>query len=126
MPEPTGTRSLVVIVDDDSSLRRALRRGLRGEGYDVEVLASAGELLAFRWPAQPTCLVVDVHLPDLSGLELLRRIAARDPPVPVVVVTGDPDPKLEEQALRYGAAAFLRKPFDGERLLAEIHRALGL
>jgi len=110
-------------VDDDSSIRRSLSRLLRLAGFDVKALASAGELLACEWPARPACLVIDIHLPDINGLVLLQEPSI-DSQIPVIVLTGDPDPELRTQALQQGAAAFLNKPFDNEQLLQAIRCAL--
>lgn len=117
-------------MDDDPSIRRGLYRLLRSAGLSVEVFAGAAELLARELPVHPACLVLDVHLSgtnghsDTNGLDVLRRIHAADSSLPVLVVSGDTDPRLRERALRAGATAFLLKPLDEERLLEEIHRAL--
>jgi FixJ family two-component response regulator len=124
MRSESESRPLVVIVDDDPSVRRALSRCLRAAGLEVEALASAGELLAYEWPAQPACLVIDIHLPDMDGLALLRCLAGRRSRVPVVVITGDLDPELRSEALRQGAAGFLTKPYDEGQLLETIRGAL--
>jgi FixJ family two-component response regulator len=115
---------LVVVMDDDPSIRRALERLLRSAGLSVETFASAAELLARASPLRPTCLVLDIHLPDMNGLDVLRRITAVDRDLPVLIVTGALRPELREQALQAGAAAFLSKPFDEDQLLEEIRRAL--
>jgi FixJ family two-component response regulator len=117
---------LVVIVDDDRSVRLSWGRLLRAAGLDVKLFASAAELLAFEWPDRAFCLVVDLHLPDMEGLELLRRSKERDPELPVIVVTGDLAPELRVRALQGGAAAFLLKPSEDRALLREIGRALGV
>lgn len=125
MRDHSETRPLVVIVDDDVRVRRALSRYLRLAGFEIAALANAGELLAYEWPARPACLVIDVHLPDMNGLALLSRIREANPRLPVVAITGDTDPDMKRQALWQGAAAFLTKPFAGDRLVAEIRAALG-
>lgn len=117
-------------MDDDPSIRRALGRLLRAAGLSVEVFAGAAELLARELPVRPVCLVLDVHLSEknghsgMTGLDVLRRLLATDQNLPVLVVSGDTDPDLQERALQAGAAAFLLKPFDEERLLEEVQRAL--
>lgn len=118
------TRQLVGVVDDDSSIRKALSRLLRAGGLGVEVFASAGEFLAFEWPVRPACLVIDIRLPDMSGLSLLRQIVATEPDTAVVILTGDADPQLKVQALQAGAAAFLTKPFDELLFLDRIRQAI--
>ena len=110
-------------MDDDPSIRRALDRLLRSAGMCVEAFASEAELLARESPVQPACLVLDVHLSDMNGLDVLRKIVAADHGgLPVLVLTGDTDPKLREQAFQAGAAAFLTKPFDEDQLLEEVRR----
>lgn len=124
MPLSEAQPSLVVVVDDDPSIRRALDRLLRSAGLSVETFASAAELFARESPVQPMCLVLDIHLSDSNGLDVLRRIIAADQGFPVLIITGELDPKLREQALQAGASAFLIKPFDEDQLLKEVHRAL--
>jgi len=122
--EPYPARPLVVVVDDDPSIRRALARLLRSASLEVEAFGSAGELLACNGSLQPACLVVDVHLPDMNGISLLRELVAAEPARPVVMITGDRDPELRLRALQAGAAAVLIKPFDEGQLLDEVRRAL--
>ena len=111
-------------MDDDPSIRRALERLLRSAGLVVESFASETEFLARESPVRPACLVLDIHLSDANGLDVLRRILAAEQDLPVLVLTGDMDPKLRERALQAGAAAFLTKPLDEDRLLEEVQRAL--
>src|SRR3954468_13005315 len=124
MLEPSTARPLVVVVDDDPSIRKALARLLRSASLEVEGFGSAGDLRARNASLRPACLVIDVHLPDMNGISLLRQLVAAEPGRPVVMITGDRDPELGRQALQQGAAAVLVKPLDEERLLDEIRRAL--
>jgi FixJ family two-component response regulator len=124
MPEPSSSLPLVVVVDDDPSIRRALARLLRSAGLEAETCGSAGELLARNGLRRPACLVLDIHLPDINGISLLRQLVAAEPGLPVVMITGDQDPELRRQALQAGAAVVLAKPFAEERLLDEVRRAL--
>lgn len=124
MSESPTARPLVVVVDDDPSIRKALARLLRAASLEVEVFGSAGDLLARNGSLRPACLILDVHLPDMNGISLLRQLVAATPGLPVVMITGDKDPELRLRALQAGAAAVLAKPFDEERLLDEIRRAL--
>lgn len=126
MPSLDSRPRLVLVIDDDPSVRRALDRLLRSAGMTVEVFASTAELLARELPAQSVCLVMDLHLPGVSGLDLLRRLHAARQSLPVLIMTGDPDPDLREQALQAGAVAFLTKPLDEDLLLQEVQRALAL
>jgi FixJ family two-component response regulator len=117
---------LVLVVDDDLSVRRALSRLLRAEGYDVCAFATAGEFLAYPRPSGPACLVLDMRLPDMSGLELQRRLAAMAPGLPVVVISGHADAAMREEALvAANGLAFLAKPFGDEDLLSAVSDALG-
>src|SRR6185436_1322928 len=124
MPLHNAQPPLVLVMDDDPSIRRALDRLLRSAGLSVEAFASAAELFARESPVRPMCLVLDIHLPDMNGLDVLRRVIAADPGLPVLIITGELDPDLRKQALQAGAAAFLIKPVDEDQLLKEIHRAL--
>ncbi len=112
------------MVDDDASVRVALGRLVRSAGLAVETFASAEDLLE-AWPSGPSgCLILDVQLPGLSGLELQSKLAALGSTVPIIFITAHDDPDARTQALNGGAAEFLEKPFDDEDLLAAIHTAL--
>lgn len=124
MPEPSPSLPLVVVVDDDPAIRKALARLLRSASLEVEVFGSAGDLLARNGSLRPACLVLDVHLPDVDGISLLRQLVTATPGLSVVMITGDQDPELRQRALQAGAVAVLGKPFDEERLLDEVRRAL--
>lgn len=115
---------LILVADDDPSVRKALGRLLRAAGLEVKVFASGSELLAFERPPRPSCLVLDLHLPDMNGCELLRRIVAAAPDLPVVILTGETDPETRVRVLQDGAQSFLTKPFEESRLLAEVQRLL--
>lgn len=117
-------RPVVLILDDDVSIRRSMGRLFRSVRLEVEGFASAGELLAYQRPARPACLVLDLYLPDVNGLDLLGQLAITDPELPVVVITGHVDESLRQRALRAGATAFLTKPYDEQALLDAIQAAL--
>jgi FixJ family two-component response regulator len=119
------TRPVILVLDDDASIRRSLARLFRALGLELRSFASAGELLASERPEPPVCLLLDLHLPDMNGLELLRSLHDAGESLPVVVVTGGLDKGLRERALQAGAAGFLTKPFDDLDLLAAIRHALG-
>ena len=121
---PESESPLILVIDDDPSLRRSLARLLRSAGLAVETFARAAELLAFERPPRPSCLVLDLHLPDMDGYELLRKIVAEAPDLPVIVLTGETGERKRLRALQDGAGAFLTKPFEDDRLLDEIHRLL--
>jgi FixJ family two-component response regulator len=121
MPETLQT---VCIVEDDESVRRALRRLIRSVGLDVEAFATAEELLQSFKETLPACLILDVHLPGASGLELQRLLRDRGHDVPVIVITAYADEKLREQAMTGGAIAFLPKPFDEGALLEVVFQVM--
>src|SRR5262245_6430510 len=103
MQESLGNPLVIGVVDDDPSVRRALARLLRSACLSVEIFANAAELLAYEGPLRPVCLIVDIHLPDMDGVTLLRRVVAAEPGLPVVMITGDADPELRARALQGGA-----------------------
>ncbi len=113
----------VLVVDDDASVRVALRRLIRSAGLAVETFASAEDLLE-TWPSDtPGCLIVDVQMPGLSGLELQTKLAASGSTVPIIFITAHDDPNVRSRALNGGATDFLEKPFDDEELISAIHAA---
>jgi len=120
----TAAKALVVVVDDDASVRKALQRLLRSAEYEVEVFASAAEALAGERLGEAGCVVLDIRMPGISGLDLQRQLASRYPRLPVVVITGHADEETRQRALAGGAVAVLYKPFDDEALLADIARAI--
>jgi FixJ family two-component response regulator len=116
---------LVVVVDDDASLRRALARLLRSAGLRVEALAHAEDLLSLDLTDDgPACAVLDLHLPGLSGLELQQELARRRPELPVIFLTGHGDIPTTVQAMKAGAVDFLAKPIQSDELLAAIRQGL--
>ncbi len=119
-----STPQTIVLIDDDESVRRALRRSLRSVGRNVEAFATAEEFLQAGTPTLPDCLVLDVHLPGLSGLELQQRFKAEGRSIPIVFITAYEDEQTRELALQEGAIAFLQKPFEEQALLAAVARAL--
>lgn len=113
--EPAGP--LVAIVDDDASVRRSTRRLIRSLGYRAEAFESAEEFLASGQATTTACLILDVRMPSMDGLELQRRLVDSDPPIPIVFITAQASEEEERRALRVGAVAFLRKPVDKDVLL---------
>lgn len=122
---PVGWSPMVCVVDDDDSLLRALRRLLDATGFRVETFSSAEEFLGSEHRARADCLVLDVHLGGLSGLDLQERLATSGVRTPVVIITAHDDRRTRERAQRAGAVEYLRKPFDDECLIDAIHRAIG-
>ena len=115
---------LVFIVDDDISVRESLELLIQTEGWQTQTFASAEEFLARPRAGVPSCLVLDVNLPDLNGLELQRRIAGDRIHMPIIFVTGFGDIPMTVQAMKAGAIEFLTKPFRDQDLLDAIHQAL--
>jgi FixJ family two-component response regulator len=116
-------RRSVLLLDDDPSVRRDLGELFRLAGYAVRPFATARELMAYRRPEGPACLVLDVMLPDANGLDVQRHLAKTDPDLPVVLITGHMDDTLRERALGSGAFAFLAKPLEWSALRKEIQQA---
>lgn len=115
---------MIYIVDDDESVRSSLKRLMRSAGLSARVFAAAEELLQGWVPDTPACAIVDVHMPGMNGLELQQFLAARQPPVPVIMITAHDDPTSRASAIAAGAAAFLQKPFDDSTLLQAVADAL--
>lgn len=116
--------NLVVVVDDEEAVRRAVSRLLRAAGLTVESFASAEDLLKSGQVSATGCLIADIRMPGMSGLDLLAELNARHCPVPAILITAHGDENLRMQAMRLGAVKFLAKPIDGETLLASVHAAL--
>lgn len=117
--------SVVLVVDDDRSVRRSLERLLRSAGWNVRSFESAEALLKEDLPAGPACLIADVHLGNMSGLELQAALRMRAPKLPVILTSGLDNHELELEACRLGTLAFLRKPFDARVLLDWVRKGLG-
>ncbi|WP_102946033.1 response regulator [Stenotrophomonas sp. VV52] len=116
--------ALVYVVDDDISVRESLELMIEHAGWQPMVFSSATAFLEEPRPQVPACLVLDVHLPDLNGLDLQTSMASQRPDLPIIFITGYGDIPLTVRAMRAGAVEFLTKPFDGEALLCAISEAL--
>jgi len=116
--------AVVFVVDDDAAVRCSLENLIRSVGLRAETFASAQEFLRNKRPDVPTCLVLDVRLPDLSGLDLQKRMAEADMEIPIIFITGHGDIPMTVQAMKAGAVEFLTKPFREQELLDAIHQAL--
>jgi FixJ family two-component response regulator len=119
------TAPVIAVIDDDASVRRALQRLLQSAGFTVETFATAREFLETDYWAQTACLVLDVHLPEMSGYQLQEYLAASGVPIPIVFITAYDDASTRERVNRAGAVGYLRKPFDQETLIEAIRRAIG-
>jgi FixJ family two-component response regulator len=119
-----AVKPLVFVVDDDVSLRDSLGFLIANAGWRAELFASASEFLASSRPPSPSCLVLDVGLPDLNGLELQQQIASECAAMPIIFITGRGDIPMTVQAMKAGAVEFLAKPFTPAVLLRAIQSAL--
>jgi len=115
---------LVFVVDDDAPLRDSLADLLRSIGLRVETFSSAQEFLQTKRPDMPSCLVLDVRLKGLSGLDLQKRLVEGDVDIPIIFITGHGDIPMAVQAMKAGAVEFLRKPFRDQDLLDAVQQAL--
>jgi FixJ family two-component response regulator len=116
--------SIVYVVDDDSSVREAIKSLIRSVGLRVETFGTAQEFLKSARPDAPGCVVLDVRLPGLSGLDLQRELAANGINLPVIFITGHGDIPMSVRAMKAGALEFLTKPFRDQDLLDAIQQAL--
>jgi FixJ family two-component response regulator len=119
------TAPVIVVIDDDASVRRAVQRLLQAAGYMVETFATARAFLDTDYEAQTACLVLDVHLPGMSGFQLQEYLAAAGVPIPIVFITAYDDGSTRERVQSAGAVAYLRKPFDQGTLIEAISKATG-
>jgi FixJ family two-component response regulator len=123
MGELQESDAIIAIVDDDPSVRRGLERLIRSAGWKAETFASAQEFLARPGAEAPSCLVLDLQLPGLSGLDLQKRMAEVGLETPIVFLTGHGNIPASVQAMKAGAVEFLTKPVDEEHLLKAIQEA---
>ena len=115
---------LVSIVDDDEAIRNALGNLFESVGLNVERFASAEQFMDFPEPNERSCLVLDVQLPRMSGLELQSELSGNAKAVPIIFMTAHFDERVRERALEAGAVAFLQKPFNSEALLDAVYSVL--
>jgi FixJ family two-component response regulator len=119
-----GTPRLVAIVDDDDSVRSALQGLLKAVGLPAQAFASAEEFLNSGQQHQTGCLIADIRMPGMSGLELQAKLNSERCRIPTIFITAHGDAQMRMQALRAGAVEFLGKPFDDEALLESVRAAL--
>ena len=124
MRASTESDAIIAIVDDDASAREGLQSLIRSAGWRVETFGSAQDFLGRRGAATPSCLILDLQLPGLSGLDLQERMAEVGLAIPIVFLTGHGDIPASVQAMKAGAVEFLTKPLDEEKLLQAIQEAL--
>ena len=120
----TPEHSVISIVDDDFSVRRSTRRLLRCSGFRTEAFASAEEFLDSEWAQETACLILDLRMPGMNGLELQRRLSRNGDRVPIIFLSAQASEEDERSALAAGAVRFLRKPISKEALLSAIRDAL--
>jgi FixJ family two-component response regulator len=115
---------IVYVLDDDLSVREALRSLIRSVGVRCETFASAAEFLRYPRAEDPACLVLDVQLPDVSGLDLIGVLDAEEAPIPIIFITGHGSIPMSVRAMKSGAVEFLTKPFREEDLITAMRQAL--
>lgn len=116
---------LISIIDDDLAVRKALGSLVRSVGYQTEVFCSAEDFLASRVVGLTDCLITDIQMPGLTGIELKKILDDSDVEVPVIMITAHQEANIDEIVRKCGARCLLRKPFDAETLISCIARALG-
>lgn len=126
LPKETKRKPVVYIVDDDDGMRRALTILITTVGYQPVAFAKPSEFLAKYDPAQPSCLVLDVRMPEMSGLEVQQQLNKSGSMLPVILVSGHGDIPMAVQAMKDGAFDFLQKPFRDQELIDRINGALKL
>ena len=117
---------MVTVIDDDASYRAAVQRLLKSEGFSVLAFGSAEDFLNSGQQHETGCLIADIRMPGLSGLDLQAKLNAEHCPIPTIFITAHGDEKMRLQALRAGAVKFLTKPFDGNTLLEAVRVAVEL
>jgi len=116
--------SIVFVVDDDVSVRESLELLIHSAGWQPQTFSSAQEFLGRSWAPVPSCLLLDISMPGLNGLDLQKRVAAEHPDVPIIFITGYGDVPKSVQAMKAGAVEFLTKPFKDDVLIGAIGQAL--
>jgi FixJ family two-component response regulator len=116
--------AVIVIVDDEASVRKALLRLFRSSGYDARAFSSGPEFLSTLPDSSYDCLVLDLHMPKMSGLDVQLDSAFLKDPLPTVIITAHDEPDTREKCLAAGAGAFLSKPFDDNELLKVVAEAI--
>jgi FixJ family two-component response regulator len=120
----SNTEPIVFVVDDNFSFRESLQLLIKCGGWHSETFASARDFLAWPRPVVPSCLVLNVSLPDLNGLDLQKRVAIERPDTPVIFITDQPDVYTSVRAMKAGAVEFLMRPFDDDILLGAVQECL--
>jgi two-component system, LuxR family, response regulator FixJ len=121
----TGSELLVAVLDDEAKMRAALARLLRVHGCQVELFESGSEFFSRRGATRADCLLLDLNMPETTGFDVLRTLAAERSLLPVIVITGHDEPGNAERVRSLGAAGYLLKPVDEAELFETIHRVRG-
>jgi len=116
--------SVISLIEDDRFVRESMRRLMRSLGYSVEAFSSAADFLASAYLVDTTCLIADVHMPGMSGVELHRHLIGAGYAIPTILVTAYPDDDVHVRALKDGVVCYLRKPVDEKRLVHCLRTAL--
>jgi FixJ family two-component response regulator len=126
MPESRLSKApLIAIVEDDEFFRESMRRLIRSLGYNVEAFPSAADFLASRRLDKTTCLIADIHMPAMTGVELYARLIEAGYKIPTILVTAYPDEATRARARKDGIVCYLRKPFDDNDLMDCVRKAVG-
>jgi two-component system response regulator FixJ len=120
------SQAIVYVVDDDSSVREFLRILLRSVELSVKTCSSAAEFLTLYNPDLPGCLLLDVHMPGMTGLQLQELLKTKQLELPIIIITGNADVKIAVEAMKAGALDFIEKPFDNKILLERVHECLNI
>ncbi len=115
---------MIDVIDDEEAVRKSLRRLLRSVGLEAETFGTGTEFLDSLESRHPDCVILDLHLPGISGLDVQAQLGREKPSLPVIIITGRDDPGLGERVLAAGAVAYLKKPLDERALLAAITSAV--
>jgi FixJ family two-component response regulator len=122
--KPMPKQTLISIVDDDRFVREAMARLLKSHGYRAETFESAASLLCSDQRGRTDCLIADVHMPSMTGLELYSRLVDVGEPIPTILITAHPDESQRIRALRAGVLCYLPKPFNEDHLLGCVRHAV--
>src|ERR1700745_4423812 len=125
MAEQTASRGEIFVVDDDPAVRDTLSMVLSAGGYEVICFADGAALLAVARNRTPACILLDVHIPGKSGLDILKELRGEDYPAPIFMISGQGDIPMAVHAIKNGAIDFIEKPFRGSEIVARLHAALG-
>jgi FixJ family two-component response regulator len=125
MAEDPPSRGEIFVVDDDPAVRETISRVLSAGGYQVICFADGAALLSVARTRTPACILLDVHIPGKSGLDILRELRGEDYPAPILVISGQGDISMAVSAIKHGALDFIEKPFRGSEILARLDDAIG-